>query len=276
MVGMLKSQRKLIILVIFISIILVNSLVALAYKNLVFDEAGLLTQEEITSLETKANEISEMYNMDIVITTTYDAGGKSSREYADDYFDYNGFGQGSDYDGILFLIDMDNREAYVSTSGIGERYLTDERIESVLDVVFDSGMADGDFYGASMGFLDATGYFLDQGIPSDQYTVEEEEPNRITLFDLVLSLIGGTVAGGTFYATTKSRYKLRNPGNPFSYRNNSFVNMANTDDKIIDKIVTHRIIPKPTNTNRPSGGGGRTTTHRSSSGRSHGGGGRKF
>ena len=213
--------------------------------------------------------------MDIVITTTNDAQGKSSREYADDYFDYNGFGVGSDFDGILFLIDMDNREAYISTSGIGIRYLTDERIERILDSVFDSGLSDGDFYGASMVFLNVTRNFLEQGIPSNQHTVEEKAPNRVTLFDVILGLIGGTGAGGAFYTTTKSRYKLRNPGNPFSYKNNSFVNIANTDDKIIDKVVTHRIIPRPTNTNRPSGGG-RSTTHRSSSGRSHGGGGRKF
>ncbi len=275
MVGINKNYRKIVALMLFVSIIMINSMVALAYKNLVFDEAGLLTQDEVVNLETEANELSEMYNMDIVITTTDDAGGKSSRDYADDYFDYNGFGVGSDYDGILFLIDMDNREAYISTSGIGIRYLTDERIESILDAVFESGLGNGDFYGASYGFLDGTRYYLEQGIPSNQHTLEEKEANRITLFDVILGLIGGTATGGTFYASTKSRYKLRNPGNPFSYKNNSFVNIANTDDKIIDKIVTHRIIPKP----RPSSGssgGGRSTTHRSSSGRSHGGGGRKF
>lgn len=112
MVG-IKNYKKLVAIIFFVSIIMINSVVALAYKNLVFDEAGLLTQDEIVSLETEANELSEKYNMDIVITTTDDTGGLSSREYADDYFDYNGFGVGSEYDGILFLIDMDNREAYI-------------------------------------------------------------------------------------------------------------------------------------------------------------------
>lgn len=153
--------------------------------------------------------------------------------------------------------------------------MTDERIERVLDTVFDSGMANGDFYGASWGFLNGTKNFLEQGIPSNQHTVEEKEPNKITIFDVIVGLIGGGATGGAFYGTTKSRYKLRNQGNPFSYRNNSFVNMASADDNIIDKSVTSRILPKPVNTNRPSGGG-RSTTHTSSSGRSHGGGGRKF
>ncbi|WFA07977.1 TPM domain-containing protein [Tissierella sp. Yu-01] len=275
MVSILNNYRRIFTLMIVIGILIINSVAVFAYKNLVFDEAGLLTQDQILSLENEANDLEQLYSMDIVITTTNDTQGKSSREYADDYFDYNGFGVGHDYDGILFLIDMDNREAYISTSGIGIRYLTDERIERILDVVFDSGLADGDFYGACWGFLNETRNFLEKGIPSNQHTVEEEEPNRITIFDVAIGIIGGIATGAFFYGTTKSRYKLRNPGNPFSYRNNSIVNIAASEDKLMDSFVTHRIIPKP---KPPSGGssGGRSTAHRSSSGRSHGGGGRKF
>jgi len=97
------------------------------------------------------------------------------------------------------------------------------------------------------------------------------------LFDVIIALGGGIVAGILFFTTVKASYTMRNPGSSFSYKTNSIVNMANTEDRLIDSFVTHRIIPKPTNTNRPGdGGGGRSTTHRSSSGRSHGGGGRKF
>ncbi|TJX15663.1 TPM domain-containing protein [Tissierella creatinini] len=267
--------RRFIVITLFIVLFLFNSIVVGAFKELVFDEAGLFSSEERVSLETEANDLSEAYNMDIVITTTNDTGGKSSMEYADDYFDYNGFGQGPDYDGILFLIDMDNREAFISTSGLGIRYLTDQRIEGVLDEVFDSGLGDGDYYGASQGFLRKTRQYLEAGIPSNQYSADEKEPNRITIFDMLIGLVGGTATGGIFYGSTKSSYKLRNPGNPFSYRNNSIVNVVPGEDRLIDSIVTHRIIPRPPK-GGGSSGGGRSTTHRSSSGRTHGGGGRKF
>ena len=68
-----------------------------------------------------------------------------------------------DYSGILFLIDMDNGEAYISTTGIAIRYLTDERIESILDLVFDNGLIDGDYYGAAVGFLKGTEDYLEKG-----------------------------------------------------------------------------------------------------------------
>ena len=269
-----RNLKKIFAILIFLNL-LIYSVAVLAAKPLVFDEAGLLTDEQVLELDDEANRLSDKYAMDIVITTTNDADGKSSMEYADEYFDYGGFGQGVDFDGILFLLDMDNREAYISTSGSGIRYLTDERIERVLDRVFDSGLSNGDYFGAISGFIDATQNYLELGIPSNQYNQpEESKDNKLTIFDMLIGLVGATTTGGIFYCITKSRYKLRNPGNPFSYRNNSIVNIVNTNDELVDTFVTHRIIPKPSNTNSSSSG--RSSTHTSSSGRSHGGGGRKF
>src|SRR5690606_7002669 len=113
-----------------------------ANKTLVFDDAMLFSDDERVALEVEANNLSSEYKMDIVIVTTNNAEGKTSREYADDFYYYGGFGVGDDYDGILFLIDMDNREAYIYTSGIGIRYLTDLRMDKVLDRVFDEGLLD--------------------------------------------------------------------------------------------------------------------------------------
>ena len=59
-----------------------------------------------------------------------------------------GFGTGSDQSGILFLIDMDNRELYISTNGQMIRYMTDSRINDVLDDVYNYA-ADADYYGAA-------------------------------------------------------------------------------------------------------------------------------
>ena len=144
-----------------------------------------------------------------------------------------------------------------------------------MDEVFESGLSNGDYYGASLGFLKGTKTYLQNGIPSNQYNEPEgAAPNKLTFIDVLIGLFGGTTTGGIFYGTTKSRYKLKNPGNPFSYKSNSIVNIAPGEDKLIDSFVTNRIIPKPIKTNSSSSG--KSTTHRSSSGRSHGGGGRKF
>ena len=141
MVGKFIRLNKLLAFILFALLLMTGSISAMAAKQLVFDEAELLIESEVEEIEAEANALSEAYSMDIVIATTDNTHGKSSRNYADDFFDYGGFGVGPDSDGILFLIDMDNREAYISTSGKGIKYLTDARIEKILDVVFDSGLS---------------------------------------------------------------------------------------------------------------------------------------
>ncbi len=267
-----------IITLLLIVVIISTSGIANAQKSMVVDDASLFSASQITDIEDKVLKLSDEYNMDIVVVTTLFTDGKSSTEYADDYFDYQGYGRGEDYSGILFLIDMDNREVAISTSGQGIRYLTDARIENILDVVFDSGLTREDFYSATLGFVDATSYYLSQGIPSDQYTVEGEykPKNRITLVDMLISLAGSLGLGGLFQGTVRSQYKFKNPGNPFSYKANGIVNIASQNDRLIDTNVTTRIIPRTPPPGSGSGGGGRSTVHRGSSGRMHGGGSRKF
>lgn len=275
MVDIKRYKNITVLLLIFLSIF-ITSLDVYADKTLVIDDANLMDTEEVLELNNRANALSEEFNMDIVIVSTDEAEGKSAKEYADDFFDYNGYGFGPNYDGILFLIDMDNREAYISTYGTGIRYLTDARKESVLDIIFDSGMAKEDYYGAAIGFLDGTEYYLKEGIPSGQYNEPEDriKENKLTTTDVILALVGGVGAGGVFALSVKSQYKFKRKSNPYSYRSNSIVNFYNQEDKQINSFITHRIIPR---TKPPSKSTlGRSTTHRSSSGRSHGGGGRKF
>lgn len=247
---------------------------ASAQASLVKDLGNLFSAAEETQLAQEAAALGAQYKMDIVIVTTLDTGGKTSRAYADDYFDYNGYGVGPDRDGILFLIDYDNREAYVSTSGSGIRYLTDQRIEQILDAVIDGGLKGGRNYDAARAFLTKTAGFLAAGIPSGQYN-EPERPRSITFIE---GLIGLLSAGGTglgFFATTRYNYKGHPRPNVFEFRGNSLVSLGVQADNLVNTYVSTRHIPPPSSS---SGGGssGRSSTHTSSSGRTHGGGGRRF
>ncbi len=58
--------------------------------------------------------------------------GKDINSYADDYFDENGYGIGSQYDGALFILDYIGREMAISTSGYGITVFTDYGIDYVL------------------------------------------------------------------------------------------------------------------------------------------------
>ena len=241
----------------------------------VVDKAALFSSEEIISLENSISEISNEYEMDIVIVTTDDVEGKSSRDYADDFFDYEGYGLGNDNSGILMLINMEDREVYLSTSGKGINYFNDNRIESILDDVY-SHLSDGDYFKSSEVFLSSTKRFLESGVPSNQYTVDEngnrvEESEdiagRIGMAILIALVVSSVVCGIVIF-----NYRKPTAVAEESYIDRSSIKFTKRSDRFITSHTTSRKIPK--NNNNSSGGA--STTHTSSSGNSHGGGGRSF
>ena len=83
-------------------------------QQTVYDDAALLTPEEIETLESELDAAGEKTGWNMLMLTTDDTNGKTTQEYADDFFDAiaeNG-------DGVALLIDMQNREICISTGGI--------------------------------------------------------------------------------------------------------------------------------------------------------------
>jgi uncharacterized protein len=245
-----------------------------AQSRLVVDQAGLFSAAEAEALASRADALSTQYQLDVVIVTTDDSEGKTARAYADDFFDGQGYGRGADRDGILFLIDLDNREAYISTSGSGIRYLTDQRINTVLDQVLAAGLADGQYAAAADAFLEAVAGYLAQGIPAGQYETQETPANTLTWPEALAGLAAAGVTGLGFVGVNRRRYKgSRHPG-VFDYHSNSLVSLGVITDNLVNTHVTSRLLPKQQAA--AGSGSGRSSVHTSSSGRSHGGGGRKF
>ncbi len=242
----------------------------------VVDLADVFSANEETELSQTIMDLDAVYQMDLVVVTTDDTGGKSARDYADDYFDQNGYGVGTDLNGILFLIDLDNREAYISTSGSGIRYLTDQRIEAVLDAVFAGGLSDGNYFGAAREFLNKTAEYLKAGIPADQYSQQEDQPNRLTALDGILGALVSGASGFGFLASVRQRYKGKPRPGYFDFRRNSLVNFGISQDNLLDTRVTTRLRPVQPVASGSRSSSGRSTIHRSGGGGFHGGGGRKF
>lgn len=256
----IKSKLKVFIPVI---ICMVLSFSATAYAaGSVYDDAGLFYDMDVSELQTQTQQLSDKTGWDVVVATTADAQGKTSAAYADDYYD----GLGSSENGVLYLIDMDNGELYVSTSGETIKYLTDKRIETMLDEAT-SYAQNGDFYKTVSSEISMTDSFYDAGIPNN---------GGMTAIITVLSaavIIGGAAAAIAVFSVKKN-YGFKDVGNIYEYSTKSKVNLTANSDRLVNSFVTTRIRPRP-----PKGGGGfggGSSTHTSSSGRTHGGGGRSF
>ena len=131
---MMRKLKELFAFLMLVFLIGTPVCVSAAAEGDVYDDAGLLTETQIEELNTQITAMKEKTGWDIFAVTTSDAQGKSAMAYADDFYD--GLTT-EDSDGILVLIDMDNREIYLSTCGKAIRYLTDSRIDSILDDGFD-------------------------------------------------------------------------------------------------------------------------------------------
>lgn len=89
---------------------------AAAELSRVADRAGLLTSAQVSALNDRCRELSEKYDLDVIIATTNDSRGMELGMYAADLVDYNSFRK----DNIILVIAMDQRK-YVRHHGARHR-----------------------------------------------------------------------------------------------------------------------------------------------------------
>jgi len=267
MISRIKDRLKIFI-PIAICMLMVFSTMAYAADTAetVYDAAGLFYGTEISDLQTQAKALADKTGWDVIVTTTADAQGKTAAAYADDYYDNLGGAE----NGVLYLVDMDNGELYVSTSGEAVDYLTEKRIDAMLDEAI-SYAHDGNFYKAVSSEITMTDSFYNAGMPSDS------ESTTVMITVLFAAIIIGGIAAVIAVLSVKKSYDFKDIGYIYEYSSNSKVNLSMDSDRLVNSFVTTRIRPRPPR-NGGSGGGfsGGSSTHTSSSGRTHGGGGRSF
>lgn len=226
----------------------------------IYDFANLFTNNEENELYNKVQDFITTYNMDMIIVTIDENNKKSAMHYADDFYDYNDFGIGNSYDGILFLIDMDNRIMWISTTGDRIiRIYSDSDIDSILDNCYS--------YISNEKYYDCANAFITSSI--DTYVSYEKSSFWMGLIAKILFIGGSSLLIPTVFCLVKKskhkNIKLATTAN--EYLDKSSINITHSADKF---IRTHT-----TQTRRESSSSG-SSTHSGSSGISHGGGGRSF
>ncbi len=262
----------------------------------VWDYADLFSAEQEAELAGSIAALEERYDIAFGVLTTDYAEGKTAKTYVEDFCVDNGIGLGRNKEScVVLLIDMDNREAYIATSGEAIRYLTDRRIEAVLDDVF-VGLGEGDFYDAAVRFLSSTTGYIEAGIEEGQHNYDTETgeidvykrpPGPVFyIVTAAVSLAAALIVGLVFTNSVKQKYRFKEVRTYYPYREKCRINLRVNNDILIDSHISKQYIPPPP---PPSSGGGgssmrssgssssgRSSVSSHSSGRSFGGGGRKF
>lgn len=253
---------------------------------MVVDNAGLFSDSERSALEEKAQELRTEYEMDIVILTVDRLDGKTPQDYADDYYDDNGYGFGKEYSGLLFLLAMEERDWYISTCGDAIYAVTDYGIQKLGEAALPD-LSAGAYYDAFDAYLNALPSYLSAyqaGTPVDGYAdysgnyyhgdrenvvhyKEKRSPNL--LVSLVIGVITAGVTVGIMAASMNTKRQQRSAS---SYLKAGSYHLRTHQDLFLYSNVSKT--RRQENNGGHSGGG--SSVHHSSSGRSHGGGGGKF
>ena len=264
----MKYIKYLVLL--FLLFIGINSVNAFNTSLKVYDYAQVLTPEEERNLKRSIDLYIANHNMDMAIVTVKYHEKTNTMNYADDFYDYNGFGIGSNYDGVIFVLDFtfwQNGDLWMSTTGKAIDIYTDYRIDNILDSVV--AKKNRGYYEMFNTFIEKSDYFAKEGIPVYDVVAEAKKTawSGITIFSLIVSTIVILILIFKNKMVKKSPY-----ANIYLLKDSVVVN------KRSDNFITTHTTSVRINESSSSSGGSRSysSTHRSSSGRSHGGGGRRL
>lgn len=245
---------------------------AFAASDLMVDESGLLSASEEQELEDKLQQYSSEHEADIVIVTVDSLDGKSAMEFADDYYDYAGYGQGENKDGIILLVSTGERDWWISTAGFGITAFTDAGLEYISDK-FVSDLSDGDYAKAFNTFADLSNQYFEQAETGEPYDVG----NLPKEWDALVWMIAiGFVAGIIIAYLIVLKWKRQLESVKYEHGAQTYIvpgslTITGSSDTFLYSNVT--MTPRPKEQDDNEGG---STTHVSSSGTTHGGMGGKF
>lgn len=257
-------MRKISMLLLALLLVSLLAVPVAAETDYMVDDASLLTLSEENTLQEKLSAISQDRGMDVVIVTVDSLDGYTATQYADDFFDYNGYGE----NGVLLLLSMEDRDWAISTTGTGISTFTDAGQEYIMDCI-QPELGEDAFYDAFVEFAELCDDFIRQaqtGEPYDSHNL----PKEAFAFgkNLLICLVIGIVVA--FIATSIMKGKLKTvrfQQGASNYCKPGSLQVTEARDFFLYRHVDRHAKPKAS-----SGSG----THISSSGRSHGGSSGKF
>lgn len=210
-------------------------------KQRIFDDANLLTENEIERLEKLAHEHSAKRKTDFIIITTPDADGKDIVRFVQDLYDEKAFGYDKpNGNAAILVLDMSERDVYLAGFYKGKKNLDSERMNLIRGKIAPL-LSSGKYDEAFSQFIETGSQYI-RYIPG----VNPESFLFQTWFHILLAIgIAALVVGGMAY----------NSGGKITVNERTYTgdfNVLERKDIFVNKKVTRRRKPKK---NSSSGGG---------------------
>lgn len=247
---------------------------AVSAEEKVYDFAELLTPSEEEKIYSLVKDFIHETQFDLVVVTISHNNKLSAMEYADDFYDYNDFGLDAQRSGVLFLVDMDNREIYMSTTGDAISMYSDLRIDMTLDAIYQE-FSDKNYLQGITKFVTILENYDTMGLPSNKdskYTIGADGDIYRSIPWLIILGVPLVVTVIVIGVMIRKNKLVRVATSSREYLDKDSLKMKT----LSDRLISTNTVAIPISTNSSDGFGGGSSTHSGSSGSSHGGGGHSF
>ena len=182
-------MTKKIISIIF-AIVLVFGLSVCAYaeeQRFVFDEASILTYDEIEELNAKAKEITETYGCEVYAITFPSLDGNEAWELNEMLYaelkEYYGAGE----DVVILMLAMEERQYDIMARGFGNTAFTDYGKDVMAEKFLDD-FANDDWYWGFYDYMSTCDEFLAMAVSGEPFDVDSDEGGS-GLFGIIIAIV---------------------------------------------------------------------------------------
>lgn len=253
-------------------LVLCLSLPAAAYEtqrslDLVVDETGTLSSEELLALNDLAEQLTEQYDCEVIavlLTDPADYGYSSVEMLAEQVYLQFQYGAGSEQSGTMLLICVDSRDYDLLAYGYGNTVFTDFGKDRLTEA-FLPELGSNDWYGGVYDYIEACGEYLHAAAAGAPIDVGRQNPPLLYVAGRGLSgsqlalavgigLLASLFSLGVMRSQMRSA-KLQKTAN--SYVPSDGVRITQSSDRFLRKSVTRT----PISSSSSSGGKGGTSVN---------------
>ena len=228
------------------------------------DKAGLLTTQQVDTLNNKIRGVQQAHKIKIGVVFVKSVDGRNIVNVSNEVLDKN-FANSSN-GSIVLLVAMNDRKYEISTNAVMRDKITDIDGIPYLKDAFQSLLSAGDYYGAVDNFVDGVDklvtYYETNGTPYGTRAPGEFDPVAAAMAVVIAMFIGVTIRSWLI----DSMSNVHHVAEAIDYLKRQTVKFTEKRDTFLFMNVKRR----------PRGGGGSSGGGGSHGGGGHGGGGGSF
>ena len=223
----------------------------------VTDDYNLFSDEQRATLEAKATELAQKYNMGVYLLIVDKMNGLDNptqaqrTNFATSFYRANNLGLGSGRDGIMFVIAVDSRDYVTIAFGQGSYSFSDEGVAAMEDAIREE-------LGSNEWFDGCEVYYDKVGEQLEYYSVKGEpwhEPDLISFVLKILAILG--IPAGVAFSSVRRQEDAMFTAHEKTEASNYLVRGSLVLSESTDQFshTTHVVTPIPQHESSSSDGG---------------------